>query len=350
MSVALDEGVHWRVQRGALKVRKVCWKPYSVEGTGSTNALWKGSGPCGKWLLKWYKYPAPGVHPEPEVAEFLDSIHFEGAAGFGARLDRGSRGDWETAGFVQPWVDGASVWEKTLDALRRGDGSDLSHELGRSVGSMHVALSSGPQDSPFGCAHWGTADLLSWVDRVESGVEALILEMENVPARRSVPDEDMVRRTLCRGRILWRERLAGLKSLQVQGQKSRVHGDLHLGQILERRKGSAEGRFCVVDFEGEPMRSLQERRALDLPLRDVAGMWRSLAYAAAITGAGCDLLEGWRQDFFEGWSERMSLPEGDWRKFLEGLVWEKTIYEALYELRHRPEWLWIPLSELQKEG
>lgn len=348
MSAALEEELHWRVRRGSFKVRKVCWKPYSVDGTGSTNVLWKGSGAGGEWLLKWYKYPAPGVHPEPEVAEFLDSIHFEGAAGFGARLDRRRQDDWETAAFVQPWVDGASIWEKTLDAFRRGDGSDFARELGRSIGGMHFALASGTQASAFGCAPWGTDDFSGWVDRVESGVAALILEMEKATAQRSVPEEDTARRTLCLGRTLWPEKLSGIKALQLRGQKSRIHGDLHLGQVLERRRGLAGGRLCVVDFEGEPMRPLRERRALDLPLRDVAGMWRSLAYAAAVTGAGSGLLESWRQGFFEGWSERMSLPEGDWRGVLEGLVWEKAIYEALYELRHRPDWLWIPLSALQK--
>lgn len=350
MSVALEQGARWRVQRGSFKVRKVRWRPYSVDGTGSTNRLWRGSGAGVEWLLKWYKYPVPGIHPEPEVAEFFDSIHFEGAAGFGARMDRGRKGDWETAAFIQPWVDGVSMWEKTLDGFRRGDRSDLSRELGRSMGAMHSALASGAQGSAFESASWGGDDFNGWVDRLESSVAALILEMEKAMTQRCVPEEDAVRRTLCLGRTLWPQKLAGIKSLQVRGQKSRIHGDLHLGQVLERRWGAAGGRFCVVDFEGEPMRPLRERRALDLPLRDVAGMWRSLAYAAAVTGAGCALVERWRQDFFEGWSERMSLPEGDWRGVLEGLVWEKAIYEALYELRHRPDWLWIPLSALQKEA
>ena len=350
MNVSPEGGFRWRVQRGALRVRKVCWEPFSVEGTGSTNSLWKGAGGGREWLLKWYKYPEPGVHPEPEVAEFLDSIHFEGAAGFGARLDRLQNGGWETVAFVQPWVHGVSTWDRTLDALRSGDVSGFSRDLGGGIGGLHAALASGGIGTGFECAAWGSVDLIAWVDRIESGVGALIVELEKGLAQGSVPDADLVRKTLDTGRTLWREKLAGLRSLRVRGFKSRVHGDLHLGQVLERHGFSADGRFCVVDFEGEPMRPLRERRELDLPLRDVAGMWRSLAYAGAVAGAGGGFVEGWRQDFLEGWSERMSLPEGDWGGLLEGLVWEKAVYEALYELRHRPDWLWIPLSVLQKEA
>jgi len=264
-------------------------------------------------------------------------------------LDRLQHGGWETAAFVQPWVEGVSIWNRTLDALGRGEVSDLSRDLGGGIGGLHAALASGGPGTGFGCAAWGSGDLSGWVDRVESEIVALILELETGLAQGSVPDADLVRKTLNIGRTLWREKLVGLRSLRVLGFKSRVHGDLHLGQVLERHGFPEGGRFCVVDFEGEPMRPLRERRGLDLPLRDVAGMWRSLAYAGAVAGAAGGLVEGWRQEFLAGWCERMNLPEGDWRGLLEGLVWEKAVYEALYELRHRPDWLWIPLSALQKE-
>jgi predicted trehalose synthase len=188
------------------------------------------------------------------------------------------------------------------------------------------------------------------VDRVGSGVAELRLALEKELGQGRLPDEGLARKTLDAGRTTWGEKLEGMRALRVSGLKSRVHGDLHLGQVLERRGGSAAGRFCVVDFEGEPMRPLGERRQLELPLRDVAGMWRSFAYAGAVAGADGGLVEGCRQDFLAGWCERMRLPEGDWSGLLEGLAWEKAVYEALYELRHRPDWLWIPLSELQKEA
>jgi len=117
-----------------------------------------------------------------------------------------------------------------------------------------------------------------------------------------------------------------------------------LGQILEREGGRGPGRFVVVDFEGEPTRAIAERRAKDLPLRDVAGMFRSFAYAAAVAGVSEDIAAQWSAMFLEGWREIMPLPSGEWRVLLDALIWEKAIYEAVYEMRHRPDWLWIPLS------
>jgi maltokinase len=125
-----------------------------------------------------------------------------------------------------------------------------------------------------------------------------------------------------------------------------VHGDLHLGQILQTGRGVSESHWWVVDFEGEPLRPLEERRAPDLPLRDVAGMWRSFEYAVATAGVAPERARPLQEAFLEGWIERMSLPQDGWKGLLEGLVWEKAIYEALYEIEHRPGWLWIPLRAL----
>jgi predicted trehalose synthase len=105
-------------------------------------------------------------------------------------------------------------------------------------------------------------------------------------------------------------------------------------------------RFAVVDFEGEPMRSISERRRKDSPLRDVAGMFRSFHYAAAVAGKSPQIAEHWCAEFLKGWLEEAPPPSGEWRKLLAGLIWEKAIYEAGYELRHRPDWLWIPLRAL----
>ena len=79
-------------------------------------------------------------------------------------------------------------------------------------------------------------------------------------------------------------------------------------------------------------------------MRDVAGMFRSFAYAAAVAGVSQDIAARWSALFLEGWREVMPLPSGEWRTLLDTLIWEKAIYEAEYELRHRPDWLWIPLS------
>jgi len=131
----------------------------------------------------------------------------------------------------------------------------------------------------------------------------------------------------------------------------RIHGDLHLGQVL-----AAPGRgWVLLDFEGEPLRPLAERLQEDCPLRDVAGMLRSLDYAAAVTARehGIDAA-GWalaaREAFLDGYLAGVGIPPQDpaTRALLAAFEADKAVYEALYESRNRPDWLDIPLAALSR--
>ncbi len=119
---------------------------------------------------------------------------------------------------------------------------------------------------------------------------------------------------------------------------SRVHGDLHLGQILH----TADGDWQVIDFEGEPLRPLDQRVVPDFALRDLAGMLRSFSYA------GWDSPE-WaartKRAFLEGFT---AATEYDDESLLKLLIIEKALYELEYEARFRPEWLQIPLSSIEE--
>ena len=130
----------------------------------------------------------------------------------------------------------------------------------------------------------------------------------------------------------------------------RHHGDFHLGQTLY-----AANDWVILDFEGEPARSLPERRRKRSPLRDVAGMLRSFAYAAIAAGPlrGADVPDGWedsaRAEFLDGYIETVDpaiVPPG--RAALDRLLsvfeLEKAVYELRYELSMRPDWLPIPVS------
>jgi trehalose synthase-fused probable maltokinase len=135
------------------------------------------------------------------------------------------------------------------------------------------------------------------------------------------------------------------------GQKLRIHGDLHLGQVLR-----AEGQWLIFDFEGEPARTFTQRREKYSPLRDVAGMIRSFDYAEATV-----LLEGnapgprmvpSREAFLEGYREATRgaafLP-GDDATFwgmLRAFELEKLLYEVRYEMQNRPDWVRIPVQAL----
>lgn len=117
----------------------------------------------------------------------------------------------------------------------------------------------------------------------------------------------------------------------------RVHGDCHLGQVL-----LSEGTWRYVDFEGEPLKSMEERRRPDSPLRDVAGMLRSFAYARAAGDAPMTWLDDCRAAFLSGYG----LPPASTTPVLAAYETDKAGYEAVYEARFRPEMLGIPLAHL----
>lgn len=337
----------WRVERGAFKPRGNRWEPFA---TGSTNRLWRGSGPSGDWLLKWYRHPQAGIHPEPEVARFLQEQGFVGVPEFGARLDHVEPSGCLTAAYIQRWIPGRPAWDVVLDALREGASSvHWAGALGGRIGALHAALASGAgaAHSAFAASAYSLQQHERWVGQVHAVSERLLASLQAAPPSGTPPDAWEEARTVwISGESRWRDRVQSLRSLRVGGSCSRIHGDLHLGQILQTDAADFPARWWVVDFEGEPLRPLQERRMLDLPLRDVAGMWRSFDYAAAVARVPPDAVVALQESFLEGWSEAMPLPAGDWRGLLDALIWEKSIYEALYEIEHRPEWLWIPLRSL----
>jgi maltose alpha-D-glucosyltransferase/alpha-amylase len=145
------------------------------------------------------------------------------------------------------------------------------------------------------------------------------------------------------------------------GLRIRIHGDYHLGQLL-----CAHGDYVILDFEGEPARSLAERRTKQSPMRDVAGMLRSFSYAAF---AGLDAflqvnpsahaaLQPWAPawtnavstEFLTAWRTTLAVrpklsPEPPYAEsLLHACLLEKALYELLYELNNRPGWLPIPLA------
>jgi maltose alpha-D-glucosyltransferase/alpha-amylase len=158
------------------------------------------------------------------------------------------------------------------------------------------------------------------------------------------------------------DRLKTLLPEHIGAAKTRLHGDYHLGQVLV-----AKNDFFILDFEGEPLRPLAERRAKHTPMRDVAGMLRSFDYAAwaGLRAAAekygeppAKLYAGaaeWRDiassTFLASYTESAagiaSLPElGDFDAMLTFFLIEKACYEVIYETRVRPDWVAIPVSGL----
>lgn len=119
----------------------------------------------------------------------------------------------------------------------------------------------------------------------------------------------------------------------------RIHGDCHLGQVL-----LSEGEWRYVDFEGEPLKTLAERRELDSPWRDVAGMLRSFDYAAAAGGASDGWLQQCRTAFLEGYG----LPDAEEAALFAAFEADKAVYEVIYERRNRPHLVHVPMNSLNR--
>ena len=159
-------------------------------------------------------------------------------------------------------------------------------------------------------------------------------------------------------------RLHGVAGRSLKGKRIRGHGDLHLGQVL-----STGSDWVFIDFEGEPARSLGDRRVKRSPMRDVAGMVRSFHYAAqfstrqaemAVQGAGTDHLRGWAQAwylwtssaylraYFDEIAEAGIIAEDpeETRFLLDTFMLDKALYELAYELDNRPSWVDIPLLSI----
>jgi maltokinase len=211
-------------------------------------------------------------------------------------------------------------------------------KLGERLAEMHAVLATPSDDPIFDPEPLLREDLQRWASSIigELGV-TIAYARERVPELARLHDSVM-------------ERINRLAGLEPSGLKTRHHGDLHLGQTLR-----SQGDWLIFDFEGEPARTYAQRREKHTPLRDVAGMLRSFAYASAsveLEGSPeGDRVRPTRQAFLEGYrgATRVKnlLPrDRDFEVVLQTLELEKVLYELRYELNHRPNWVPIPTRML----
>ena len=234
--------------------------------------------------------------------------------------------------------------------------------LGRRTGELHLALANA-FDPAFAPEPLDRTALDTVADEMLMHVKA---GFDLLAQRISTLDE--VSRTHADAILSHRADLLGrfgrMRALDTAGWRIRIHGDYHLGQVLR-----TEEDFVILDFEGEPARSIEERRVKQSPLRDVAGMIRSYSYAAYAalfaftTHAPGDYarLEPWA-DAWQHWVADSFLAAYDttlantefapsraaWRLLLDAFVLDKAFYELAYELNNRPDWVRIPLIGIRK--
>lgn len=282
-------------------------------------------------VAKTFRVLHVGAHPEAELPAALTKANFEGVPPLWAYYDLAVAGESLPActGVVSEAIRDAKDGFQTLVGMasRGEDPTAAAVVLGVLVRRMHDHL-----EETFG--HGDPLEAQSLGQRVLCSTSSLRL------AKPYVEDPDSLEQTLKDVR-----RLLGGLNLEGAGQSptTRVHGDLHLGQTLV----DPEGNWFILDFEGEPLRLLEERTQPDVPLRDVAGMLRSFDYAWNAGGNLEDAtwLQDARQAFLDGYAGVSPLSEKE-KNLLTALEVEKAIYEVAYESTFRPQYLSVPLAAL----
>jgi maltose alpha-D-glucosyltransferase/alpha-amylase len=330
-------------------------------------------------FLKLFRRLHSGIHPDVEVTRFLtvDAGFPHVPTLFGTITYSNAEGE-AIAGMMQEYLAGSKdAWSYVLEATKAnptGVARDIE-KLGVITREMHDALSGDAANSA-GSAFTPLAaeqsDVERWAQRTKETIRdaVALLEKQRVAGKlsrdRASEAEVVVRRR--DHYINWVEEIADTIAADG-GSRIRIHGDYHLGQVLRTKSDS----FVIIDFEGEPTRPMAERRDKTSPLRDVAGMLRSISYASATMVQGGanekadrqkiaerELVGGrWERDaraaFLRGYTgsmkdERGLLPN-DPKRFdalLSLFEAEKVFYELAYELNHRPGWEWIPLRGVSR--
>lgn len=334
-------------------------------------------------FMKLFRRVVPGLNPDVEVGRFLKRAGFEQAPVVLGDAVYVRDGQEYSLALLQAWVpnDGAA-WDRTLDRLAafyaavaadgRQDPDELERrtaeqgraefaafaQLGRLTGELHLALASDSHDPAFAPRTITAAATAAWKASIRELRRAMLPQLAVRGPELPADQRAIVERLLASDARI-EAGIAALDGLAAAGlTATRFHGDYHLGQILV-----AEHGYLVIDFEGEPMRSLAERRAHGSPLKDVAGMLRSLSYAAsaglfaarAATPAPglAQYASAWEQQarrwFLESYWNTVrgaSFVPPDERVrdgALRAFELEKALYELGYELNNRPDWLPIPL-------
>jgi maltose alpha-D-glucosyltransferase/alpha-amylase len=368
-----------------------------------------------QFILKLFRRLQPGDNPDVEIGRFLTEVaHFPRIAPFlGEIAVTSASGEKTTVAMLQGLVaNQGDGWQWFLEQLagffaavaalppppQAPAPSFLSHGklrsearehaqatlqaaalLGRRTAEMHMALATPTSDSAFAPEPFTSEDLNRDAQRIDaqitSTLEALKIKLSSL---KDLTADDAA--LLLSRRIDLFARANAITASTAAGQRIRIHGDYHLGQTLRTGESSLEpgrelrtetGDFVLIDFEGEPARLLAERRQKQSPLKDVAGMIRSLSYAAysgldrfladnpkRTRTPGSDSLTAWAifwqnsasSEFLRSYRETVAanpalLPSTQQSESLLGAyLLEKALYELLYELNNRPLWLRIPLA------
>lgn len=301
-------------------------KPISAEQSNSSFVA------PGKLFFKIFRRLQAGAHPEEEVLRFLNEQGYQGSPELLASCRYTSdSGKTFVLGILEKHLPGA---QNAWDIFTREPTVEKAYELGCETARMHMALRE--MDGCEAPSEMPPIERLRGL--LEQNAARFRVGARNDECKSAAGNDELatVQVILPRLQKIWTE-TAPNKSTIFKPQ--RIHGDFHLGQVLM----TPDAQFKMIDFEGEPTRSLEFRRGLRSPAVDVAGMIRSFAYAEAVSKINMDNV---RQAFIQGYAKTASVPEDSLQQELKPYIMAKAIYEACYELEFRPDWFWIPARAL----
>ena len=332
-------------------------------------------------FLKGYRRSRAGVNPDMELPRYLTQVGFRSIPRLAGAVEYVSPQSPSVTlaalfAFVRNQGDG---WTYALNHLERFAGTLVvestpaveaphalfmtqMHTLGRRVGELHAALALDTNNADFRPEPIGSGDLGEWRDSILAEAALTFDLLQQHAAALPVTVQGKAQELAAQQQHVMK-RIRDLTQGKVGAYKTRYHGDLHLGQVL-----LTADDFLITDFEGEPARSIEERRRKSSPLRDVAGMLRSFDYARAVALERAVALrpdlterlgaafEDWhrsaRDAFLDGYRAgsrtARSVPKAadEFARLSDLFEIEKALYEVRYELANRPLWLLVPAQGL----
>ncbi|WP_394836358.1 putative maltokinase [Pendulispora rubella] len=366
-AVLEHDGSVVRFRRGTRTIEALDAEPRPVDVEQSNTSVVYGQ----SYILKVIRKLDAGVSADLEMGEFLTQAGYAHAPAVAGAIDL-ARGGAEpaTLGILHRFVPNrGDAWAFFLGRLAQvaerppapgadplGDDRARVRLLATRVAEMHVALASRSDLAAFAPEPITRDEREHMAEAVRHSLRAVFAELTGKRSGSLPADAVSLVAVLAARARDFEIRLNRFVEREMAAWKTRVHGDLHLGQVLV-----SDDDFVIIDFEGEPLRPLSERKAKRSPLADVAGLLRSLHYATVTaarargTPEARGALQAWHVEssrelqraYFAGTREQsFQTAAGDVQAMLDFYALEKCTYEVLYELNNRPDWVAIPLAGL----
>ncbi|BAU96631.1 aminoglycoside phosphotransferase [Corynebacterium suranareeae] len=258
-------------------------------------------------IVKYFRKLEPGLNPDVELLSQISSCtNIAPILGFStATID----GRSYTLVMAQQYIPGQDAWEYALTTTNASFADD-AEKIGQATRNVHTALAQAFPTSVVSAQTLG--------DGLTTRLDSLIHQAPEL-AKFKAPARSLY------------------QSLEGDAHIQRIHGDLHLGQLIK-----TSDRYILIDFEGEPARPLHQRRLPDSPLRDLAGIIRSIDYAANFDGEFTQWANEATALFLAGYGSIEN------EELLNAYILDKALYEVAYEINNRPDWVKIPLEAVER--